>query len=69
MESLFGIVFYIPVLVAAMILGNWFLTELRRARRTGKPWYAVYCTLPGILIVIIVILLPILLRTLPHAGQ
>jgi hypothetical protein len=50
------------VLVAASILGNWFLTELKRSRALGKPWYAGYLTVPGILIICIIILLPFLIR-------
>jgi hypothetical protein len=49
----------IAVLGAAALLGNWFLSELRAARRNGKPWFAVYLTVPGILVVLAAILLPI----------
>lgn len=52
----------ICVLLAASILGNWFLTEHRRSRALGKPWYAGYLTIPGILIICIVLLLPFLFR-------
>ena len=47
------------VLAAAAMLGNWFLAELRAARRKGGPWYAAYLSLPGILI-LASILLPVL---------
>jgi len=49
----------IAVLAAAALLGNWFLSELRAARRSGKPWFAVYLTVPGILVVVAAVLLPI----------
>ena len=49
---------YAAVLIAASILGNWFLSELKKARSAGSPWYRPYLSLPGILI-IIAILLPI----------
>jgi uncharacterized membrane protein YidH (DUF202 family) len=49
----------VAVLVAAVFLGNWYQSESRRLRARGRPWYAVYLTLPGVLI-ILVILLPIL---------
>ncbi|GAB6905617.1 conserved hypothetical protein [Desulfosarcina cetonica] len=51
----------IPVLIAAALLGNWFLAEVRKAKTGGKPWYAPYLTVPGILIVI-VILIPLFLH-------
>jgi hypothetical protein len=48
------------VLVAAVLLGNWFLAELKASRAKGRPWYAAYFSLPGILI-IIALLLPVFL--------
>ena len=50
----------IPILLAAFLLGNWFLSEVRKAKLAGKPWYAPYLTAPGIL-VLLALLLPILL--------
>lgn len=49
----------VSVLVAAIIIGNWFLAENRKARAQGKPWYQPYVSAPGILI-LLAILLPIL---------
>jgi len=49
----------IAVLAAAALLGNWFLSEPRAARRNAKPWYAVYLTPPGILVILSAIILPI----------
>ena len=40
------------VLLAASFLGNWFLSELKKARILEKPWYAPYLSLPGLLIII-----------------
>jgi hypothetical protein len=51
----------IPVLVAAFFLGNWFLSEVRKAKSAGKPWYAPYLTIPGILI-IITLMTPVFIR-------
>jgi hypothetical protein len=50
------------VLLAAGILGQWYLTEYRKARMAGLPWYRAYFSLPGILIVLLILLLPILAR-------
>lgn len=62
MSSIVLLIKYGCALVAAMLLGNWFLAELRKARATAKPWYAAYVSVPGILILIIIILLPIAVR-------
>lgn len=53
----------IPILLAAILLGNWFLVEIKKAKRAHKPWYAPYLTPPGLL-VIFVLLLPILMHFL-----
>ena len=37
-------------LLAAVILGNLFLTEVKKARAARAPWYAPYLTLPGIMV-------------------
>ena len=49
----------ICVLVAAALIGNWFLAEVRKAKAAGKPWYAPYLSLPGLLI-LIVLMVPII---------
>ena len=54
------------ILAAAALLGNWFLSELRLARRSGKPWFAVYLTPPGILIILAAIVAPLAAWFLKH---
>jgi hypothetical protein len=51
----------IPILIAAFMLGNWFLSEVKKAKAARKPWYTPYMTVPGIL-VIVTLMIPILLR-------
>ena len=53
---------FICVLLAAGILGQWYLTDYRKARMAGLPWYRAYFSLPGVLIVLLILLLPILAR-------
>jgi hypothetical protein len=60
LSTIFGLLKAVAVLVAAILLGNWFLAEAKAARAKGRPKYAAYLTLPGILIVV-VILLPVLM--------
>ena len=52
----------IAVLVAAFIVGNSFLGELKKARTLGLPWYKPYLTLPGILILIVIIVIPVIIK-------
>lgn len=62
MEQVRVIIQCICVLGAAMLLGNWYLIEQRKAKAAGKSWYAVYLSLPGILIIGLIFLLPLILR-------
>jgi hypothetical protein len=52
----------IAVLLAACILGNWYLAEYKKARAAHLPSYRAYFSLPGILIIVLVLLLPLLAR-------
>jgi hypothetical protein len=47
-------------LLAAVILGNLFLTEVKKARTVRAPWYSPYLTLPG-LVVLAALCSPILI--------
>ncbi|MGD8242546.1 MAG: hypothetical protein PVF59_06970 [Desulfobacterales bacterium] len=49
------------VLMAAILLGNWFLAEVKSAKALRKPWYAPYLSLPGIAILVIAIILPLMM--------
>ncbi len=57
---MFELLKMVAVLTAAAIVGNWFLSEVKKARATGAPWYAPYLTPPGIMIMI-AILVPVVL--------
>ena len=64
-----NIVFFlkiIPVLIAAILLGNWFLAELKRANATGKLWYTAYISVPGLLILLAILVIPIVLWLMSH---
>jgi hypothetical protein len=50
------------VLLAAGILGNWYLAEYRKARAARLPSYRAYFSLPGICIILLILLLPFLVR-------
>ena len=41
---------YAGVLIAAIIIGNWFLAEVKKANRKQQPWYTPYLSLPGLII-------------------
>ena len=66
MENIIHILKIIPVLIAAILLGNWFLSELKRANATGKPWYTAYLSIPGLLIVLAIVVVPIVLWVISH---
>jgi hypothetical protein len=41
---------YGGVLIAAIIIGNWFLVEVKKAHRQQQPWYKPYLSVPGLII-------------------
>ena len=49
-SNLFNLIKYAAVLVAAIIIGNWFLTEARKAKTNKEPGYKPYLSLPGLII-------------------
>jgi hypothetical protein len=50
MPILIEVLKLVAVLAAAVLLGNWFLAELYKARRQNLPWYSPYLSPPGLLI-------------------
>ena len=38
------------VLIAAILVGNWFLAEVRKSNIKKEPWYKPYVSLPGLII-------------------
>ena len=58
--TLISLLKYAAVLVAAIIIGNWFLNEARKAKAKKEPWYKPYITLPG-LIILAALSLPLIL--------
>jgi hypothetical protein len=58
--NLLSLIKYAAVLVAAIIIGNWFLTEVRKSKTSRAPWYKPYLTVPG-LIILAALSLPLIL--------
>ena len=48
----------IALLLAAGILGNWFLSEVKKAKIQKEPWYKAYLSPPGLIILAVILLLP-----------
>ncbi|MBC2716796.1 MAG: hypothetical protein HF978_15945 [Desulfobacteraceae bacterium] len=60
MENLITLIKIIAVFTAAGILGSWFSSEVKKSKHRGEPAYKPYLSLPGIIIAMIVLLLPII---------
>ncbi len=58
--SVVNILKLISALTAAIIIGNWFQKEVRKARVNGEAWYKAYYSPPGLIIITSVIILPLL---------
>jgi hypothetical protein len=61
MSNLINIIQLAAAVVASILVGNWFMDELKKARAMKKPMYHAYLTIPGLIIIAALILLPILL--------
>ena len=60
MSNLMNLLKMVAVLVAAILVGNWFLAAVKEARLKDKPWYQPYLSAPGILI-LLALLVPIII--------
>ena len=60
MSTLAAIVKIIAPLAAAILVGNWFLSEVKKSRARGGPWYQPYLSVPGV-VIFLAILFPIIL--------
>ena len=58
--NLLNILKFFAVLVAAAIIGNWFLVEVKKSKIRKDPWYMPYVSLPGI-IILLALMLPLIL--------
>lgn len=61
MTTVLSILKLIAVIIAAILVGNWYQSEAKKVRAGKKSWYHLYTSLPGILIIIVIVLLPIVL--------
>lgn len=66
MENLITLIKIIAVFSAAIILGSWFSSEVRKSKLKGEPAYKPYLSPPGIIISVIVIIAPIIVWFLQH---
>ena len=57
--NLLTLVKYAAVLMASIVIGNWFLAEVKKARFNNQPWYKPYASAPG-LIILAALSLPII---------
>lgn len=60
MHTVLQLIKLAAVLLAAMMLGRWFLAEAKAARALQKPWYTPYLSPPGLLILLIAVGLPLI---------
>jgi hypothetical protein len=64
MDALIQLLKVCAILVASAMIGNWFLSEVKASKRRGAPWYTPYVSIPGIIVIGFIILVPILLWAL-----
>ena len=60
MATLLSLLKMASVLLGGILLGRMFFAEVKKAKRSGAPWYTPYLTAPGIL-TLLALMLPIIL--------
>ena len=60
LPALLSLIKIAAILFAASSLGNWFLSEIKKAKALKLPWYVPYLSIPGLLI-LIAIFVPVVL--------
>jgi hypothetical protein len=66
MEPIFFLIKIIPVMIAAILLGRWFQAEFKQTTLQKKPWYSAYISIPGLIILLIILVVPIALWLRSH---
>jgi len=61
MGILKNVTIFCCTMLAAVTLGNLFLSEVKKAHINRSPWYAPYFTLPGFMVLTTVLGAPLLL--------
>lgn len=56
MAYLVQLIKVLSVLAGAVLLGQWFLAEVKKARRQNRPWFSPYLTPPGLLVLAALVL-------------
>jgi hypothetical protein len=54
------LIIILTTLMAAVLIGNWFLEEVAESGKSGRPWYTPYLSIPGI-VILVAISLPVLI--------
>lgn len=61
MAEVVNIIKMVCALVAAILTGNWFMAEVRGAKIRREPWYRPYLSLPGMMIILFFLFVPVIL--------
>jgi hypothetical protein len=59
------LIIILATLMAAALIGNWFLEEVAEAGKSGRPWYTPYLSIPGT-VILVALGLPILIWFFLH---
>ena len=51
----------VAILVAAILIGKWYLTENKKKRSSKEPWYTLYLSPPGLIVIAAVLIIPIII--------
>ncbi len=61
MANLIALLKMIAVLILGAAVGNWFLRRVKQGRARGEAWYRAYLSVPGLIVLLALLGLPIFL--------
>ena len=56
----------VAILVAAILVGNWYLAENKKKDVGKEPWYTLYLSPPGLVVIAAVLIIPLIIWAINH---
>jgi len=60
-QGIVTVIKLVAVFMAATMLGRWFQSEIKKSTLRKEPWHTPYLSLPGLIILATIFILPLLL--------
>lgn len=68
MQGIATVIKLVAVFTAATMLGRWFQDEIKMSTIRKEPWHKPYLSLPGLIMLAVIFLLPVLIWIIKSSG-